>query len=51
MKNDLGILLVIAGVLCLLVYVLGVQVNALLVISLVLEVAGILAYILFNRKQ
>ena len=52
MKNflkSLGIILVLAGVVCLLVYETSVQVNALLVTALVLEVAGILSYILLNR--
>ena len=48
--KDLGIILVILGALCLVVYMLALQQNWLLVVSLVLEVAGILGYIFLNRK-
>ena len=52
MKNFLkiiGIILVLAGVACLVVYETSMQVNALLITALVLEVAGILSYMLLNR--
>lgn len=45
----LGVLIVLLGVVCLLVY-LAVPANALLVASLVLEVAGMVTYVLINRK-
>ena len=45
----LGGILVILGVLCLLVYYFWIPSNALLVSSLVLEIVGILAYIIINR--
>ncbi len=45
----LGIFLVLCGVICLVVYFFAVQSNALLATSLVLEVAGILGYILINK--
>ena len=48
--KNLGAILVLLGVVCLAVYYFGVQVNALLVASMVLEVAGILSYILINRR-
>ena len=53
MKNlleNLGAILVLLGVICLAVYYFGVQVNALLVASMVLEVAGVFAYILLNKR-
>jgi len=50
LKKYLGVILVLLGVVCLFIYYVGVQVNALLVISMVLEVAGILAYILVNKR-
>ena len=52
MKNflkNIGIILVLAGVVCLVVYETSMQVNALLITALVLEVAGILSYMLLNR--
>lgn len=48
--NNLGIILVILGVICLVVYYFGVQKNFLLATSLVLEVAGIFAYIFLNKR-
>ncbi len=48
--KNLGIILVLAGVLCLVIYFCGVQENGLLATSLVLEIAGILAYIFLNKK-
>ena len=48
--KNLGAILVLLGVICLAVYYFGVQVNSLLIASMVLEVAGILSYILINRS-
>ena len=48
--KNLGAILVLLGVICLAVYYFGVPENALLVASMGLEVAGILAYILINRR-
>ena len=48
--KNLGAILVLLGVICLAVYYFGVQVNSLLIASMGLEVAGILAYILINRS-
>jgi hypothetical protein len=48
--KNLGAILVLLGVVCLAVYYFGVQVNGLLVASMVLEVAGILSYIFVNRR-
>ncbi|MBQ0137235.1 MAG: hypothetical protein MJZ55_01155 [Paludibacteraceae bacterium] len=49
--KDLGIILVLLGVICLVTYFMALPANWLLVLSLVLEVAGILGYIFLNRKQ
>lgn len=46
--KNLGVLLVLIGVICLAVYYFAVPENALLVTSLVLEVAGIIAYGVVN---
>lgn len=48
--KNLGAILVLLGVVCLAVYYFGVQVNGLLVAALALEVAGILSYILINKR-
>ena len=49
--KNLGLILVILGVICLVVYYFALPTNGLLVSSLVLEVAGILVHIILNRKQ
>ena len=54
MKNLLkncGLLLVLLGVICILVYAWAMPSNGLLIASLVLEVIGILTYILVNQKM
>ena len=48
--KNLGAILVLLGVICLAVYYFGVQINALLVASLVLEVGGLFAHVLLNKK-
>ena len=48
--KNLGAILVLLGVICLAIYYFGVQVNGLLVASMVLEVAGILSYIFINSR-
>ena len=48
--KNFGAILVLLGVVCLAVYYLGVQVNGLLVAALALEVAGVLSYILINKR-
>ncbi|MCQ2334236.1 MAG: hypothetical protein MJZ89_00185 [Paludibacteraceae bacterium] len=53
MKNlfqYLGVILVLCGVVCLVVYYFAVPSNGLLAASLVLEFVGILAYIFINKK-
>ncbi len=44
-----GAILVLLGVVCLLVYYVGVRTNAMLVVAMVLEVVGILTFILTNK--
>ena len=46
----LGVILVLIGVVCLVVYRFALPQNWLLVVALVLEFIGILSYILINRK-
>lgn len=45
----LGVILLLLGVVCLVVYYFAVPSNALLVVSIVLELVGILSYILINK--
>lgn len=47
--NYLGIILLLLGVICLVIYQLAVQVNGLLITGMVLEVLGILAYIFVKK--
>ena len=49
-KKYLGVVLVVLGVLCLVMYKFAVPENWLLVSAMVLEVAGIFAYIFINKK-
>ena len=46
----LGVILLLLGVLCLVIYKFALQENWLLISSMVLEVGGILAYIFINKK-
>ena len=46
----LGVILLLLGVVCLVVYRLAYPENALLMCGMVLEVAGILSYIFINKK-
>ena len=48
--KNLGAILVFLGVVCCAVYYFGVQVNALLVASLALEVSGLFAHVLLNKR-
>ena len=45
----LGVILLILGVVCLIVYRYACPVNGLLIASMVLEVSGILAFIFINK--
>ena len=49
-KKYLGVILLLLGVVCLVVYKFALPQNWLLVLAMVLEVAGILAYIFINKK-
>ncbi len=46
----LGVVLILLGVVCLIVYKYALPSNALLIIAMVLELAGILGYIFVNKK-
>ncbi len=48
--KNLGLIIVLLGVVCLVVYHMALPSNALLVTALALEVAGILLYIILGRK-
>ncbi len=48
-KKYLGVILLLLGVLCLVIYKLALPVNALLICSMVLEVGGILAFVFINK--
>lgn len=47
----LGVILIMVGVLCLVLYKYALPQNWLLVIAMVLELAGIFAYIFINKKS
>ena len=49
-KKYLGVVLLVLGVLCLIIYKFALPHNVLLILSMVLEVGGILAYIFINKK-
>ena len=51
LKKYLGVILLLLGVVCLVVYKVALPVNGLLIAAMVLELAGILSYILINRKM
>jgi len=46
----LGVILLLLGVVCLVVYKYAYPENALLITGMALEVAGILSYIFINKK-
>ena len=48
-KKYLGVILLLLGVLCLVIYKLALPANALLICSMVLEVGGILAFVFINK--
>ena len=49
-KKYLGVILLLLGVVCLVVYKFALPENWLLIVAMVLEVAGILAYIFINKR-
>lgn len=48
-KKYLGVILILVGVLCLVIYKFALPQNWLLICSMVLEVGGILAFIFINK--
>ena len=48
--KNLGAILVLLGVVCLAVYFFGVQRNGLLAAGLALEVAGLFAHVILNKR-
>ena len=51
LKKFLGVILLLLGVLCLVLYRFAMPHNALLIAGIALELAGILAYIFINKKS
>lgn len=49
-KKYLGVILLLAGVLLLIIYKFALSSNVLLISAMVLELAGILAYIFINKR-
>ena len=49
-KKYLGVILLLLGVLCLVVYKFALPQNGMLIAAMGLEVAGILAYIFINKR-
>ncbi len=49
-KKYLGVILLLAGVLLLVIYKYALPSNVLLISAMVLEFAGILAYIFINKR-
>ena len=47
----LGVVLLVLGVLCLVIYKYALPQNFLLILAMVLEVGGIFAYIFINKKR
>ena len=47
--KNLGVIILLLGVVCLVVYKFALQENWLLVASIVLEIAGVLTYIFVNK--
>ena len=50
-KKYLGVVLLLLGVVCLIVYKYSLPENWLLICSMVLEAGGIFAYIFINKKR
>jgi hypothetical protein len=48
--KNLGAILVLLGVVCLAIYFFGVQVNGLLVAALALQVGGLFAHVILNKR-
>ena len=50
-RKYFGVILLLLGFICLVVYKCGIADNALLIIAMLLELAGIIVYIRINRKD
>ncbi len=50
LKKYLGVIILLLGVVCLVVYKYALPENGLLIAGIALELAGILAYIFINKK-
>ena len=50
-KKYLGVILLLLGVLCLVLYKFALPENALLITGMALELVGILAYIFINKRN
>ena len=48
--KNLGAIMVLLGVVCLAIYYFGVQVNGLLATALVLQIAGLFAHVILNKR-
>ena len=48
--KNLGLIIFLCGVICLCVYYFAVPSNTLLACSLVLELIGIIAYVILNKR-
>jgi putative flippase GtrA len=49
--KNFGIIILLLGVVCLVVYKFACPSNALLIVSIALEIAGIISYIVINRRR
>lgn len=49
--KNLGIIILLLGVVCLVIYKFAFPSNALLIASIALEIAGIISYIVINRRR
>ena len=49
--KNLGIIILLLGVVCLVIYKFACPLNALLIVSIALEIAGIISYIVINRRR
>ena len=49
LKKYLGVIILLLGVLCLIIYKVALPENWLLISSMVLEVGGILAFVFINK--
>ena len=48
--KNLGAILILLGVVCLAIYFFGAQVNGLLVSAMALQVGGLFAHVILNKR-